>query len=151
MTQNQANSDASGSGIGGGVAVATGATLTFQNTIIALNQNVIVTGGPLPILNLDDCSGTLSSNGNNIMHDVDSSYCTVNGAVTIADPNLGPLQNNGGPTQTHGLLSGSPALDGGNAGGCADNLGAVLAGDQRGFHRPSGVNCDVGAVESAQD
>ena len=46
------------------------------------------------------------------------------------DPLLGPLQDNGGPTFTHALLSGSPAIDKGHSSGSAT--------DQRGFTRPGG-------------
>ena len=45
---------------------------------------------------------------------------SVNGAVTIADPNLGPLQNNGGPTQTHimpTVAAGVPPMSTGGAPG----------------------------------
>jgi hypothetical protein len=75
--------------------------------------------------------------------------CTVNGvAPLLASPTLGPLQNNGGPTQTHALLTGSPAINAGNPSGCRDNLGAPIATDQRGFPRPSnGTLCDIGAYE----
>lgn len=55
-------------------------------------------------------------------------------------PLLGALQDNGGPTRTHALLSGSPAQ---NAG---DNL-ACPSTDQRGVTRPSGAACDTGAFE----
>ena len=34
---------------------------------------------------------------------------------------LGPLKNNGGPTQTHALLAGSPAIDAGDPGGCRNS------------------------------
>ena len=66
---------------------------------------------------------------------------------------LGPLKNNGGPTQTHALVAGSPAIDAGNPGGCRDNSGALLQTDQRGFPRNVDGNsdgtarCDIGAVE----
>lgn len=53
---------------------------------------------------------------------------------------LGDLQNNGGPTETHALLAGSPALDAG------DPLLSTTA-DQRGILRPSGVAPDIGAYE----
>ena len=58
------------------------------------------------------------------------------------DPRLGPLQDNGGPTQTMALLPGSPAL---NAG---DNTGAPTS-DQRGpgFPRVVGGTIDIGALE----
>ena len=150
VTNNLANSDGVGLGVGGGVTNASSSTLNFQNSIIALNENVIVTGGG-NILNLDDCSGTITSQGNSIMFAVDTGYCTANGAPTIVDPNFGQLQFNGGLTQTHALLTGSPAIDAGNSGGCTDNLGAILTSDQRGFHRPVGSQCDIGAFEVQPD
>jgi CSLREA domain-containing protein len=146
VTRNRSNSDNIGFGMGGGIANAAGSTFNFVNSIIALNENVIPTL-PLPTLDNDDCSGTITSQGNNVMYSINSSYCTVNGAKTIADPSLGDLADNGGPTQTHALLPGSPAIDGGNSGGCTDNLGAILTNDQRGLHRPEGAGCDVGSFE----
>ena len=68
---------------------------------------------------------------------------------------LGPLQNNGGPTQTHALVAGSPAIDAGNPNGCRDNAGVLLHTDQRGFLRPADGNndgtsgCDIGAYEAS--
>jgi hypothetical protein len=58
------------------------------------------------------------------------------------DPLLGPLQNNGGPTSTHSLSAGSPAIDHGNN-------AASLQDDQRGngFPRVVGTNADIGAFE----
>ena len=83
-----------------------------------------------------------------------SGDCTVNGGgVTFAIPQLGPLQNNGGPTQTHALLSGSPAIDGGNPNGCRNQFGVLLLKDQPGLRRTVDGNrdgtarCDIGAVE----
>ena len=130
--------------IGGGVLNVSGATFNFQNTILAGN----FTSG-LP----SDCAGTINSNGNNLMASLNN--CTVNGGgVTVADPKLGPLRNNGGPTQTHALLAGSPAIDGGDPNGCRDNAGMLLPTDQRGFLRPADgnnddtVRCDIGAYEA---
>jgi len=67
-------------------------------------------------------------------------------APYTGDPLLGPLDDNGGPTQTHSLLPGSPAIDAVSAISCA------LATDQRGAPRPvaqvsPGTPCDLGAVE----
>jgi CSLREA domain-containing protein len=149
ITTNQADADGNGLGTGGGVyneppgvLNPSGGLFQFQNTILAGNVEALAFG---------DCAGTLTSNGNNVMQQVN---CTVNGGgVTVAAPGLGPLQANGGPTLTHALLAGSPAIDGGNPGGCLDHLGAPLLQDQRGLLRPVDGNqdgtgqCDVGAVE----
>lgn len=70
--------------------------------------------------------------------------------ITGLDPKLGPLTNNGGPTQTLALLPGSPAIDVGNNSTCA-------ATDQRGVVRPynaTGIGtaiCDMGAFEVGFD
>lgn len=60
-------------------------------------------------------------------------------SVSNGVANLGPLQNNGGTTETHDLMAGSDAIDnGGN--GCPED-------DQRYFARGVGPACDIGAVE----
>ena len=148
ITDNRADANFTGHGIGGGVFNASGSTFNFQNTIIAGNVETrfnILLG--LWVSTFRDCAGTLTSIGNNLMRNDDN--CTVNGsAPTLANPVLGPLQNNGGPTQTHALLAGSPAIDGGNPAGCRDLFGALLTTDQRGL--PRLVNrdrCDIGAFE----
>jgi hypothetical protein len=155
ITNNQADADFNGSGTGGGVFndVAIGSTFTFQNTIIAGNSETALLG-KIRVPVTGECGGTITSNGNNLMENYDTSHCTVSGiAPTLGDPNLGALQNNGGSTQTHALLAGSPAIDAGNPGGCRDNLGALLRTDQRGFRRTVDGNrdgtarCDIGAVE----
>ena len=149
ITNNQADAELNGLGTGGGVynvpagpLNASGGIFQFHNTILAGNFETLAFG---------DCSGTLTSHGNNVMQQVN---CTVNGGgVTVADPVLGPLQNNGGPTLTHALRAGSPAIDGGNPDGCLDHLGALLLEDQRGLPRPVDGNgdgtarCDIGAIE----
>jgi CSLREA domain-containing protein len=56
------------------------------------------------------------------------------------DPLLGILVNNGGPTATHALLTGSPAIDAASSDGCP-------ATDQRGIARPRGPACDMGSFE----
>jgi hypothetical protein len=64
----------------------------------------------------------------------------------VTDALLGTLANNGGPTRTHALLAGSPAID---AGTCTDDGGALVLTDQRGVTRPqpNGGPCDIGAYE----
>src|SRR5262249_25067509 len=68
-------------------------------------------------------------------------------AVLSADPLLGPLQNNGGPTPTMALLSGSPAIDAGDNGSALDLFGSPLTTDQRGLPRIHGTAVDLGAFE----
>ena len=60
--------------------------------------------------------------------------------VNVPDPMLGPLHDNGGPTETHALLSGSPAINQIPMAACEVDT------DQRGFPRDS--MCDVGAFEA---
>jgi CSLREA domain-containing protein len=122
---------------GGGVFQRTAAgTVTFLNTIVANNTS----SGE------EDCNGTpatLISNGNNLSSD-DTCDFSSPGDLENTDPLLGPLQDNGGPTFTHELLAGSPAIDAGTNTGCP-------AIDQRGFPRPVGVSCDIGAYEVGID
>ena len=73
----------------------------------------------------------------------------VNGNIVGVDPLLGPLADNGGPTQTMALLAGSPAIDKG------DNTlvpidpstGLPVTTDQRGFTRVVNGSVDIGAFE----
>lgn len=60
-----------------------------------------------------------------------------------ADPLLGPLANNGGPTRTHRPLPGSPAIDAGDPA-----IPSPPATDQRGFARIAGAAIDLGSVEA---
>lgn len=68
-----------------------------------------------------------------------------------ADPKLGALADNGGPTRTHALLSGSPAMDAIPQG--TNGCGTTFAEDQRGVDRPQGggangtAACDIGPFE----
>ncbi|MGH2521306.1 MAG: choice-of-anchor Q domain-containing protein, partial [Anaerolineales bacterium] len=69
------------------------------------------------------------------------------------DPLLDSLEDNGGPTLTHALLKGSPAIDAGNPFRCADRVGDTLTTDQRGAPRAVDGSdtgraiCDIGAYE----
>ncbi|HNC09572.1 MAG TPA: choice-of-anchor Q domain-containing protein, partial [Anaerolineales bacterium] len=101
-----------------------------------------------------DCFNSSTSldpgSSNNLIENSDNACGLVNGVngnIIGSDPNLGLLQNNGGSTQTHALLAGSPAIDAGTSTGCP-------ATDQRGIHRPlngdsfSGIKCDIGSFET---
>jgi uncharacterized repeat protein (TIGR01451 family) len=60
------------------------------------------------------------------------------------DAILDPLADNGGPTQTHALVTGSPAVDAAGPGCPPPNT------DQRGVSRPQGAACDIGSFELEQ-
>ncbi|HLC21825.1 MAG TPA: choice-of-anchor Q domain-containing protein, partial [Candidatus Methylomirabilis sp.] len=117
--------------VGGGLDNAAGTT-TLQNTVVAKQ---------LPGA---DCanSATLTSNGFNLASDNTCQLSQPSDKPNVTNPLLGPLQNNGGPTQTHALLPGSPAIDAVTS-GCPPP-----ATDQRGVVRPQGAACDIGAFEA---
>lgn len=105
-----------------------------------------------------DCGGVgFTSLGHNLVG-LDTG-CPVDGSGDqTVDPDtvftalIGPLQHNGGPTETHALLAGSAAIDAGDP-QCSDPQGVPLTTDQRGSPRPVDGNgdglpvCDIGAVE----
>jgi hypothetical protein len=88
-----------------------------------------------------DCRGTIDSGSANLLQS--GGGCT--GPHTVADPLLDPdgLDDNGGPTQTVDLLTGSPAIDAG-----LDPDALLL--DQRGLSRVVGAGTDIGALEVAR-
>lgn len=148
VTMNRANADGLNGGDGGGVLTLAASTFLLSNSIVAGNDHMFVESrGDPPILKADDCAGTFQAQVANLLQTISAAHCTINGAHVVAPAKLGPLQDNGGGTPTHALLSGSPALDTG--GTCVDKVGAPLSTDQRGVARPQGVACDIGAFELA--
>jgi hypothetical protein len=128
---------------GGGILIATDSQATralIRNTIIAGNQT-LVRGR--------DVDGPVLSLGYNLVGQADGSTGWVDTDLQGTsdhplDPVLGPLQDNGGPTFTHALLVGSPALDAGDPTvfNTVDQRGTV-----RGFFaRPT----DIGAFEAGE-
>jgi len=109
-------------------------TTTLQSTVVsgnlAASPTDIYSHGPVSAQNsaIGDSNGfALTDLGGNL--------------PAGAALNLGPLQNNGGPTQSHLPGAGSPLIDAG--------FNAVVQGvDQRGFQRTAGTQVDIGAVES---
>lgn len=150
ITNNLADSDGDGSGTGGGLFVATNAAVDIGDTIIADNR-ASTTG-------FDDCAGDgdVVSLGHNLFRD--ASGCAITGDVADdtsgVDPRLGPLEFNGGFTDTHYPLINSAAVDGGDPNGCTDPFGSPLSLDQRAEPRPTDGDgngsaiCDIGAVET---
>ena len=128
--------------IGGGVYSDAGAVFIVVITLIAGNT---IVNSPIYY----DCNGTLEAYGLNLFGEKNG--CNIPNALNaglILINSIGPLQNNGGPTQTYALLLGSNAIDStfDNL-GCVDENGTKLTTDQRGFKRPVGIRCDVGAFE----
>ncbi|HSH02402.1 MAG TPA: choice-of-anchor Q domain-containing protein, partial [Anaerolineae bacterium] len=68
------------------------------------------------------------------------------GVVTELEPLLGM---NGGATATYALLPGSNGID--SAASCMTVEGELIGRDQRGYERPRGLSCDVGAFEACID
>ncbi len=142
ITGNSSDTNLGTIGDGGGIRVApAGAVLNLRNTIVAGNT-------ALSVNTSEDCSGTVNSQGYNLFGD--PTGCTIVGVTTgnIVNPapGLGPLANNGGPTATHALLGGSPALNAGYPGSGAGM--PCEPTDQRGQSRGGGAGtCDIGAFE----
>jgi hypothetical protein len=116
-------------GYGGGI-YNTFSSALLKNTIVANNTSAL--GG--------SCYGG-DDGGYNLDSGTSCGFSTSNNSLSGVDPMLGKLADNGGPTMTHALLAGSPAIDKGNS------FGATT--DQRGFARPQGTASDIGSFESA--
>jgi hypothetical protein len=138
ITNSTVSGNTSTLGVVGGITSQRSGVVTLANTIVAHQA----AGG--------DCEtrtgGVVISNG----HNLDSEGSCLTNPTTGDMPNnpnanLGPLQDNGGPTETHALLLGSDAIDMGDDLVCAGpNVNGV---DQRGFSRTAGGQCDIGAIE----
>jgi hypothetical protein len=147
----------SAGGAGGGITNYAG-TLTVSNSTLSSNsatQGSGIYGAPNPHSKVSlvgtivanntgsfNCAGSIAEIlGYNLDSDGSCGF-TLTTDITGTDPLLGPLADNGGPTQTMALLPGSPAID---RGGTAAN--GCPATDQRGVTRPQGPACDIGAFE----
>lgn len=131
---------------GGGVAIEncgiecqTGNNAKFVNSIVANNTFIDTetsdSDTPTITTTSSDCSQLMVSQGDNI--DTDGS-CFDGATDQTGDPNLGALQNNGGPTQTMAITNTSIAYN---------NDPCEVATDQRGVSRPQFGACDIGAFE----
>ena len=118
-------------GDGGGLVRGTVGTtsLSIENTLLASNG-----GG--------NCDGASVTDGGHNIDFPDSAACPG----TDADPQLGPLQGNGGATFTRAIGTTGAAIDQVPASGAG-----CLATDQRGHVRPQRGGCDIGAFEVDAD
>ena len=136
-------------GMGSGVWVPSGsaAVRVFRSSIIAGNTNSDVDGD----------LAVIQSSGFNLIGtgNAAGAFNQTGDQTGVTNPLLGPLADNGGPTMTHALLPGSPALDAGDPAAVA-GVGGVPHDDQRGtpFGRiydgddVGGSRIDIGAFES---
>jgi len=143
---------------GGGIRHSGDGMLTIVNSTVSGNTaplgGTAMTGGGTTILTNTLIDGTctnpvMTTNGYNIESPGNTCGLDPDGTdkVNVSDPMLGPLQDNRGPTWTHALLPGSPAIN------QIPEAACEVETDQRGKPRPeSGGNaCDIGAFERQPD
>jgi CSLREA domain-containing protein len=144
----------SATGVGGGIAVGGSTQIsraTFANNTASSGGGMFVEGGEFPAATLmlnvlfagnsSACGGATSQRTPWTANLSDDSTCTfAAGEGITTNPLLGPLANNGGPTDTHALGAGSPAINAGDPNSC-------LQGSQDQRHAPAPDACDIGAYE----
>jgi hypothetical protein len=154
IVSNSTISGNSGGGIYTDFGAPTGGSSVFNSTM-SDNQVEIANGGAYiknTIFNVSpgghsivsDGFSTIMSGGYNVSSDDGAGYLNASGDQINTDPMLGPLQNNGGPTFTHALLLGSPAINAGDP-----NFVPPPDYDQRGpgFDRVRNARIDIGSFE----
>lgn len=137
-------------GAGGGGLAGTGGTLSLTNCTVSANTatntggygggiyNYNINSTTINLMNTIVAGNTASTASYNDIYNHYSSQSSFIGG----DPQLAPLGNYGGSTQTMPPLPGSPVIDTG-----ADSITNVLATDQRGAPRLAGLHVDIGAAE----
>ena len=147
----------------GGISNNTTSCVGACTRIIRL-RNTIVVGNLLNGSSPSDISGAVDLNSLSNLIGTGGSGGLANGnngnQVGVADAKLGPLTNNGGPTQTHALLPNSPAFDAGdpcvvNVTHCSESNTSRILTDQRGLARNvdgpdanTSLMVDIGAFEA---
>ena len=133
VAYNAADIDGTGGGSGGGLYQHSNAVLGLANSIVAKNAVGASGAGP-------ECDGaSFEPSVGAVIENQNTGTCSVAGAFVVPDAGIGGgLEDNGGPTQTIKLKSGSPAIGFGH--------GTCPKHDQRGVRRPTS-GCDSGAFE----
>lgn len=141
MTNNVGHGRDTNSFLGGGLHTFSPGTTVMKNSIVAQNSG---SGGP------DDCVGPLTSDSRyNLIGSTAGCILPANTSTYVlnANPNLGALSSNGGPTRSHPLLAGSPARNAAYEYPLPASDGCESF-DQRGVPHPQQGRCDMGAFES---
>ncbi len=134
----------------GGAIFNSGGILNLRNSILAdtingtgaVVEDCLSNGGGIVSFS-DGVSNLIETDGN--------SQCDPNGNALRQDPNLGALQDNGGPVMTMALPDDSPAVNAGSNAAAVDADGVALATDARGLGSPRiiGPAVDLGAFEAS--
>jgi CSLREA domain-containing protein len=141
ITSSTISDNSAPTGTGSGTA-SFGSALTrteVPSTIISANLGSDVDAG--------QPNNTFVSKGYNLIGtgNATGAFNQTGDQTGVTDPKLGALSDNGGPTQTHALLSGSPAINAIPQG--TNGCGTTFTEDQRGVSRPQGSACDIGSFE----
>ena len=135
LTVSNTTFDGNSANFGGSIAIGNPVTVTIEDTVLnagKMGRNIYNDGG------------TVISHGYNLSSDDAGGYLNGPGDQINTDPQLGPLQDNGGSTLTHALLPASPAIDTGDP-----TFTPPPFFDQRGpgFARVVNGRIDIGSVE----
>jgi MBG domain (YGX type) len=136
-----------------GSGISNYGSLTLDNTIVANNTSTGTSDNDISGSVQPTSAFNVIGDGSGITNLTDLEDPILSNLIgTTADPLnplLGPLQNNGGPTQTMALLPGSPAINAGSIVLAVDANGNPLTTDQRGAGFPRTINgtVDIGACE----
>jgi PKD repeat protein len=143
LTVNQSTLSGNGYSAGGsGGGIINEGTLALFNSIVAGNKGSSA-GDIYNYFYTSSYPGSMTLEGSNLVQIISNNGNITTGPTPInAAPNLAPLGNYGGPTQTMPPLPGSPAIDAGS-----DAATNTFATDQRGYPRLEGRHVDIGAVE----
>ena len=126
---------------GAGLLIKDGVSLDMSSTIVSGNFLIDSSSNSLNSDIRGNSTTPATITGDHNLVGVAKYASTPGDTISDGDPQLGPLQNNGGFTLTTAVLPGSPAIDAGTANGNTT--------DQRGtgFQRVIGAAADIGAFE----
>jgi CSLREA domain-containing protein len=156
--------------IGGGLANEAEGRVSLNGVTIAQNKapngggilnkagvvqisNSVLAGNTASPEASPDCGGVITSGGYNLIEKAAGCELAGPGTGDVVGKlaKLSALADNDGPTRTHALEPGSPAIDAGNPAPPTGKDGTCAPADQRGVKRPQAGGgkqaCDIGAYE----